>query len=64
MYHWHVPLMMPSRNGTEIEAEDSNWEDRGPGDARTSPDVWKADDKVTVPRNDLRVTTQAIYLAH
>ena len=38
-YLWHVPLMMPSRYGMEIEAEDS--EDRRPADARTSPDVWK-----------------------
>ena len=36
---WHMLLRMPSHDGVEIEIEDS--EDRRPGDARMSPDVWK-----------------------
>ena len=50
----------------EIEVEDRRIED----DARTSPDVWKMvikllnntmkDDKITVTRNNLRITTRPV----
>ena len=35
---WHVSLRMPSRNGMEIEVEDSEAIEDNAG---TSPDVWK-----------------------
>ena len=65
---WHVPLRMPSRDGMEIEVEDSEDRRRRQNKSRCMEDGQllnkrMKDDKITVTRNDLRVTTRAIYLA-
>ena len=63
---WHVPLMMPLRWEIEVEdSEDRRWHQN---ESRCMEDdsllnKGMKDDKITVTRNDLHVTTRVIYYA-
>ena len=62
---WHMPLRMPSRDGMEIEVEDSEYRRRRQNESRHMENGQmlniKMKDKITMTRNDLLVTTRAIY---
>ena len=65
---WHMPLRMPSGDGMEIEFEDSKDKRRRQNVSRCMedgllPNKRTKDDKITATRNDLDVTTRAIYFA-